>query len=244
MTVIAIGEGVGRAELLAAVDEFAPSTWVRESVAFDWGSVSWAGDGVAFEGDFLVVGRPDAHPWGWPGSPLAPSELARRLAELGAPGIEAASGPRLAVDLRTRKPIVASNGLIPFFEASVEGRRIGSTSRAVAAGLVAGTVEVRQVFPHSAARMRDRRTTLDGRRVRNELMESAPAQRRGEDEVVLIPLSEDSLWGNGAQSVNRIRDLAEDVAAHYWWTARLRGQWLSCPPLERPTVDRLLEMST
>lgn len=242
MTVIAIAEGLGRAELLAAVDEFAPPTWFRESVAFNWGSVCWAGDGVAIEGDFLAAGRPSAHPWGWPGSLLAPGEFASRLAEFGAPGIESASGPRLAVDLRTREPIVASNGLIPFFEASVDGRRIGSTSRAVAAGLAAG--EVRQVFPHSAARMRDRRTKLDGRRVRNELMESAPAQLRGADEVVLIPLSEDSLWGNGARSVNRIRDLAEDVAAEYWWTARLRGQWLSCPPLERPTVDRLLEMST
>ena len=243
MTVVAFARGVSRGELLAHVDAVAPRSWARESIATAWGSVSWAGDAVHIDGDWLILGRPTADPWGWPGDPVLPIELVERLEMLGSAAIGSVAGPCFALNLDTCQVVLSDNGLIPFYE--VSGRTVvgGSTSTEVARHLAQGAETVSQLFPPSAARERDHRTHLDGHRVRSELMDRQGPVTPRNDECVLVPLPEDTLWGNGATAVNRIRDYVEALAPAYWWKARLRGEWLYCPPLERPTIDRLLEMS-
>lgn len=243
MTAIAYARGMGRGDLLAHVDAVAPRSWARVSVDTQWGAVSWAGEGVHIHRDWLILGRPNADPWGWPGNPTQPAELGDRLEYLGSTAIESVTGPCMAFNLVTCETVVAHNGLIPFFE--VDGRHGGggSTSNEVAFRISKTPESVRQLLPSSAARERDRRTDLDGHRVRSELMESQDPASTRPDECVLVPLPRDAMWGNGATAVNRIRDFAEVIAADYWWKARLRNEWLYCPPLERPTIDRLLEMS-
>lgn len=243
MTVVAYAQGVSHGELLAHVDAVAPRSWVRESITTAWGSVSWAGDGVHIDGDWLILGRPNADPWGWPGRPVLPTELVARLELLGSTAMESVTGPCLALNLDTRQVVLPHNGLVPFYE--VSGQKVvgGSTSIEVGRHLAKGAGTVSQLFPPSAARERDHRTHLDGHRVRSELMDQQSAAGIRADECVLVPPSGDPMWSDGATAVNRVRDFAESLTAAYWWKARLRNQWLYCPPLERPTIDRLLEMS-
>lgn len=243
MTVLAYATGSFACQLLGTVDRLAPAHWSRTQRETEQGVICWSGPDVFVDDDIVVVGRPSRDPWGWPGETADLDELALLFKRYGGPAIEAVSGPRLVVDLRNLHPYPASNGLIPFYDVRSETGAIGSTSRAVLERLVGTGARISRRLPDSAARSRDKRTHLVGRRVREELLQHRPIAPVPTGEMSAVPPRRDDFWAADTRAINRIRNLAENLMPAYWWNQRLRDRWLFAPCMERPVIDRLLEMT-
>jgi len=217
------------AELVSALDPEAPPAWSRSARRTSWGCVAWAGESVEVVDRWLILGVPSADPWGWPGHPLGPGELASRMSLFGPDGVRTATGPFLVLDMGDGTVTRPGNGLVPFWTHG----RFGSTIQKLAGP---NAVPLPHLAHHGFER--SARTSLSGRRVRAELLEHRPRATPARDAIVPGPF--DRLWSGRAGAASQLRALRHE-ASRSWWLGRLDDRWLHAPVLERPVVDRLLQ---
>ncbi len=130
MTLFAIGHGMSPEELLTKVTPHLPSVRTCTTSTTSWGAIVVVNAPFAKVGRWLVVGMPQACPWGVPGIDLPAGAVASELDQYGPAAIQMASGPMVAVDLSTGAVLRPLNGIIPVV-ATAGGQWAASTSHEV-----------------------------------------------------------------------------------------------------------------
>ena len=227
-----------------------------------WGSLVLADAPHARSERWLVAGRPQRDPWGLPLGDLPLDEAVAEYEHYGAGAACLGSGPFVVVDLATGAMLRAPNGVVPVFSGvapygSVFGtsaravRALGGDAREIAPGDIVGPLGCDSVVAASPAEQLrtlrwdwidaeiaervSRLGPLTPARLAGTLNPSAGADRwlsrtRAGDIVFAPPL-------RGA--AGRTAALSSAVAASLWSRARLGGQWLFAPLLERPMRDTI-----
>lgn len=113
--------------LAAAVAPYILGRWPWEARTTTWGALVVVGDGWAEADGWLILGRPQAHPWGVPGAPLSYARIGAELSRFGPAALQSSAGPIVALDLMDGGVVRAVNGIIPLF-ASRTGSWVTGTS--------------------------------------------------------------------------------------------------------------------
>jgi hypothetical protein len=130
MTLFAVVHDMSPEELLTKVTPHLPSVRTCTTSITSWGAVLVVNALFSKVGRWLVVGLPQACPWGVPGIDLPGSAVASELDQHGPAAIQMVSGPVVAVDLSTGAVLRALNGIIPV-ATTAGGRWAASSSRDV-----------------------------------------------------------------------------------------------------------------
>lgn len=232
MTILIRSTRHSAAELISELDPRAPATWPRVALPTAWGCVAWAGEQVEIVDGWLILGLPSVDPWGWPGRPMEKEDLASRLSLFGPDAVRTATGPFLVLALRDGNVTRPGNGIVPFWTSD----DVGSSCQELA-----GPGAAEQAPLADTGHQRNTRTILNGRRVRDELLEHRPIGTPRQDS--LVPRAGDPVWSRGFDAPTRLRAVRRK-APGLWWSGRLDGRWVHAPALERPVVDRLLEIGS
>lgn len=225
-----------------------------------WGSLALADAPYARNDRWLVAGRPQRDPWGLPLGDLPLDEAVAEYEQYGTRAAGLGSGPFVVVDLATGGLLRAPNGVVPAFSGMatfgpVFGtsagavRALGGDAREIPPGEIAGPLGCDSVVGSSPP---EQLRTLRWEWIDGEIAERVsrlgpltPAQlsgtpstpdgadrwlsrTRGGDVIFAPPLR---------RTAGRSTALSPAVAASLWSRARLGGQWLFAPLLERPMRD-------
>lgn len=137
MTLFAVVHDMSTEELLTKVTPHLPSVHTCTTSATSWGAVLVVNAPFAKVGQWLVVGMPQACPWGVPGIDLPADAVAAELDKYGAAAIQLASGPMVAIDLLSGAVLRALNGIIPV--ATTVGGRWAASSSGEVVTVITGT---------------------------------------------------------------------------------------------------------
>jgi len=130
MTLFAVVHGMSPEEVLTRVSPHLPSVQTCKTSATSWGTILVVNAPSSKVGRWLVVGVPQACPWGVPGIDLPASAVAAELEQYGPAAIQLASGPMVAIDLSNGAVLRAVNGIIPV-ATTVGARWAASSSKEV-----------------------------------------------------------------------------------------------------------------
>lgn len=134
MTLFAVVHDMSPEELLTKVTPDLPSVRTCTTSTTSWGTVLVVNAPYAKVGQWMVVGVPQACPWGVPGIDLPADAVAAELDQFGPAAIQMVSGPLVAVDLSNGAVLRPLNGIIPV-ATSAGSQWAASSSREVVAAI-------------------------------------------------------------------------------------------------------------
>lgn len=273
MSFLAVAEGRSAAQLLSAVAPCFPGSWPSRAQTTEFGAVVTAGDGVSRVGSWLIVGQPQADPWGIPATPVPAERVVAELSRYGVAALQLSAGPFVAADVDTGTVGRPLNGIVPLFVSTTDRWAASTSHDAVerltgCAGqpLLAGSL-VRGDGQHEAL------PVLPGETVRALSWRGIDAEIRarlnGACTGTSLPLAVgpgfdddgrvDDVWtarvaGFGlylprlggrrtTMSLTGYLRLREERLPRLWWRARLTGHWLCAPAFERPAADLISQLS-
>lgn len=138
MTLFAVVHDMSPEELLTKVAPHLPSVRTCTTSTTSWGTVLVVNAPFSKVGRWLVVGVPQACPWGVPGIDLPGDMVASELDRYGPAAIQMVTGPMVAVDLSNGALLRPLNGIIPV-ATSVGSQWAASTSRDVVTAITGTT---------------------------------------------------------------------------------------------------------
>lgn len=225
-----------------------------------WGSLVLADAPHARSNRWLVAGRPQRDPWGLPLGDLPLDEAVAEYERYGAHAAHLGSGPFVAVDLATGRLLRPPNGIVPAFSGmAADGPVLGTSKRALLAfardvseippGEIAGPPGGDPVAASSPGeRLRSLRWEWLDEEVTARVARLGPLTPARLPGVHDTPAGADR-WLSHTRTgdvvfapplrceAGRAAALSPAVAARLWSRARLGGQWLFAPVLERPMRD-------
>lgn len=259
---VIIAHGEAPEPILAALGGVLPVGATVTAEPTPWGALVLADAPHARSDRWLIAGRPQQDPWGLPFDELPLDEALKEFDRYGSRAVHLGSGPFVAVDLASGRLLPALNGIIATFEGAGANGLVLGTSRHAVRLIARG---VREALPDETAglwKLDSIASSPNTRRIRSlrwewideeiaervarlgPLVTAEPPEapgvvtaadrwlaRTASGDVIFVP----PLRRAAAREVA----LNSTVTAQLWSRARLHGQWLYAPVLERPVRDMI-----